>query len=206
MTPDSSGEEADESVEDADAEMAADAPTAENAATDAQEHPATDAQEEVPNPTGEVILAKPPHSALVGLMAEPVSRSIPVRRSTVLMLVGFIGFGTLMYLYPPATKTVTTITTNSPDGIIPGLIPATTTTTHPPTPTTETTVPSTPTTSTTRPFTTSTTSTVGSSASTTTAPSTTTTTTTTTGSSTTTTRVGVSNTSTTTTTSTTTSP
>jgi len=93
--------------------------------------PSSDEVEEPARPTGEVFLAPVPHSALIGLMAEPVSRSIRVRRSTVLMLVAFCGFGTLTLLYPPAARAVTTITTTNPNGIIPGLLPATTTTTHP---------------------------------------------------------------------------
>ena len=124
------------------------------------------ATEEVPRPTGEVVLAEAPHSALVGLMAEPVSRSIPVRRSTVLMLVAFLGFGTLQVLYPPAAKTVTTITTNNPNGFLPGVLPTTTTTTHPaPSTTTTTRPPDTPTTA--GPASTSTTAPTGSSTTTT---------------------------------------
>ena len=41
-----------------------------------------------------------PHSRLVGLMAVPISRSVPIRRSTVLMLVAFLGFGTLLLPLP----------------------------------------------------------------------------------------------------------
>ena len=93
VTPDSSGEEADESVETPTRE--ARPPTAETRRRMPRNTRRRMPKKRSPNPTGEVILAKPPHSALVGLMAEPVSRSIPVRRSTVLMLVGFIGFGTL---------------------------------------------------------------------------------------------------------------
>ncbi len=103
----------------------------------------------MPRPTGEAVLVQPPHSALVGLMAEPLSRSVPVRRSTVLMLVAFLGFGTLTLLYPPAPKPITTITTNNPNGIIPGILGTTTTTTHPVATTTTTTAPPVATTTTT---------------------------------------------------------
>jgi hypothetical protein len=76
-----------------------------------------------------------PHSRLVGLMAVPISRSVPIRRSTALMLVAFLGFGTLGYLYPPKTSTTSGTGTSGStgNGVIPGVfIPATsTTTTHP---------------------------------------------------------------------------
>ena len=85
-----------------------------------------------------------PHSALVGFMSVPVHRRFPVRRSTLLMAVAFLGFGTLCYLYPPgaggtvistpngtfflpngtSVSTTTSTTTTRP--------PATTTTTRPP--------------------------------------------------------------------------
>ena len=147
-----------------------------------------------PRPTGEVAEAKVPHSALAGLMAEPVSRSVPVRRSTVLMVVAFLGFGTLMYLYPPTTKTFTTYTTNNPNGLPTGLVPApasTTTTVPPSTTTTTTTAPSASTTTTTSAVATTTTTTTPAAS-----------TSTTVGSTTTTTRVGTATTSTTTTSST----
>ena len=44
----------------------------------------------------------PKHSALVGYMSVPVNPRFPIRRSTLLMVVLFLGFGTLCYLYPPA--------------------------------------------------------------------------------------------------------
>ncbi|HEX7458988.1 MAG TPA: hypothetical protein VF279_00050, partial [Acidimicrobiales bacterium] len=76
-----------------------------------------------------------PHSRLVGLMAVPISRSVPIRRSTVLMLVAFLGFGTLCYLYPPnSTTTSGTPTTGSggiPGVFVPSSTTTTTTTTHP---------------------------------------------------------------------------
>ena len=108
--------------------------------------PTDEPTEEVPRPTGEVFLAKAPRSALVGLMAAPLSRSVPVRRSTVLMLIGFLGFGTLMALYPPTSKPA--IGTANGQTVIP-LVPATTTTTTRPPATTTTTRPPTTTTSTT---------------------------------------------------------
>ena len=150
--------------------------TSDGRAPDPPADPAGDRTDGSP-PTGEVTLARAPRSALVGMMAEPLARSIPVRRSTVLMVVAFLGFGTLTTLYPPAAKTVTTITTTNPNGILPGLLPGstTTTTTVPPATTTTTTAPSAPTTTTTAP-----------SATTTTGPSPTTTTTRSNGSTTTT--------------------
>lgn len=160
--------------------------------------PTPDDAEGVPHPTGEVFLAQPPHSALVGLMAEPLSRAVPVRRSTVLMLVAFLGLGALTVLYPPAPRTVTTITTNNPNGFIPGLLATTTTTTHPAATTTTTAPPV----STTTQATATTTTTLGGAGSSTTSTSTSrpagSTTTAPTGSSTTTTRVGSTTTSTTT--------
>jgi len=150
-----------------------------------------------PRPTGEVAEAKMPHSALAGLMAEPVSRALPVRRSTVLMLVAFLGFGTLMYLYPPTTKTFTTYTTNNPNGLPAGLVPSATTTTTVPPPTTTTTAPSASTTTST-----TTTSTTSGVSTTTTTSRPAASTSTTVGSTTTTTRVGTATTSTTTATST----
>jgi hypothetical protein len=127
-----------------------------------------------------------PRSRLVGLMAEPVSRAVPLRRSTVLMLVAFIGFGTLSYLFPPSGSTTGSPATSG--GISGTFIPlATPPTTHPATTTTTTSRPggaeattTSTTTTTTRPISTTTTSTsapVGST--TTTAPRGSTTTTTT---------------------------
>jgi len=141
-----------------------------------------DAATEPPSGSTPRVADPVPHSRLVGLMAAPVSRSVPFRRSTVLMLVAFLGFGTLTYLYPPNSSTI-----SSPAGTggIPGtFIPLTTPSPHPTTTTTtsrpggpEATTTST-TTTTTRPTSTSTT--------TTNAPVTTTTTTTSGGSTTTT--------------------
>jgi hypothetical protein len=78
-----------------------------------------------------------PHSRLVGLMAEPVSGSVPFRRSTVLMLVAFLGFGTLSYLYPPNGSSTSP---SGSGGGVPGyFVPSSTTsTTHPATTTTTT--------------------------------------------------------------------
>jgi len=140
-----------------------------------------------------------PHSRLVGLMAVPISRSVPIRRSTALMLVAFLGFGTLGYLYPPKTSTTSGsgTTGSTGNGVIPGVfIPATsttstthpnavTTTTRPVGPTTTTSTTTSSTTTSTRPPTTtsstrpigSTTTTTGAGATNTTQPGSTTTTT-----------------------------
>ena len=123
-----------------------------------------------------------PHSRLVGFMAEPMARWVPFRRSTVLMAVAFLGFGTLCYLYPPNAGSTSTGTTSG-GSVIPGVfVPAsttTTTTTRPPATTTTTRpVGSTSTTTTTRPTTTTTTTRpVGPTTTTTTVPQGTTTTT-----------------------------
>lgn len=47
------------------------------------------------------------HSKLVGYMSVPVHRLLPIRRSTLLMIVAFIGFGILLHLYPPQSTTAT---------------------------------------------------------------------------------------------------
>jgi len=117
-----------------------------------------------------------PHSRLVGLMAVPISRSVPIRRSTVLMLIAFLGFGTLCYLYPPNNSTTSGTSTNGTGGIPGVFVPsATTTTTHPSATTTTThvggpTTTSTSSTSTSRPTTTTTTTTPQVGSTTTTAP------------------------------------
>lgn len=125
-----------------------------------------------------------PHSRLVGFMAEPLARKLPLRRSTVLMLVAFLGFGALTWIYPPDGAAPSGTSTTS--GGVPGIfVPTPTTTTRP---VTTTTLPAT-TSTTGAPGTTSTTSTTtttsgptGSSTTTTsTAGRTTTTTTTTVG-------------------------
>jgi len=105
------------------------------------------------------------HSALVGFMSVPVHRRVPIRRSTLLMAVAFVGLGALLYLNP--AQSTATVTVRGPDGSvyqIPGAVltspattttstsapPATTTTTRGPAPTTTTgtvvtsTVPTTP--------------------------------------------------------------
>ena len=89
-----------------------------------------------PDPPGEK------HSALVGYMSVPVHRLLPIRRSTLLMVILFLGFGTLCYLYPPAsTATVITCksdgTCTTSTGTFSG-VPATTTTTTSPSPTSTT--------------------------------------------------------------------
>jgi hypothetical protein len=67
-----------------------------------------------PPTTGSTPVVEPvPRSKLVGFMAVPITRAVPVRRSTVLMLVAFLGFGTLTYLYPPDGTASSTTTTSS---------------------------------------------------------------------------------------------
>ena len=133
-----------------------------------------------------------PHSRLVGFMAEPLARTVPFRRSTVLMLVAFLGFGALTWIYPPTGPTPSGATSTTSGGV-PGIfVPTPTTTTTRP-PATTTTQPG-PTTTTGTPGTTSTTTT------TTTGPGSSTTTTSGVGRATTTTTTGGASTSTTTTT------
>ena len=115
-----------------------------------------------------------PHSRLVGLMALPISPSVPVRRSTVLMVVAFLGFGTLMAFYPPAAKTVNNGNSTGYPGV--PIIATTTTTTTTPRPTTTTTTTPPTSTTATRPTTTTTRPGGGTSTTTTTRGSTTTTT------------------------------
>ena len=92
------------------------------------------------------------HSALVGFMSVPVHRRFPVRRSTLIMVVAFIGFGTLLYLYPASsTSTGAVVHTNNGTFFVPGATPVTpsttsTTTTRPATTTTTTRAPTTTTT------------------------------------------------------------
>jgi cytoskeletal protein RodZ len=74
------------------------------------------------------------HSPLVGFMSVPVHRRLPIRRSTLLMAVAFVGFGTLLYFNPPdstPTSTGQVVHTSSGDFLVPGAIrlPTTTTTT-----------------------------------------------------------------------------
>ncbi len=88
------------------------------------------------------------HSVLVGSMSVRVHDRIPVRRSTLVMVVAFLGFGVLLYLYPAQSTTTgpgTVVHTQNGDYFIPGatrVAPSTTTTTGPST----TTAPSTTTT------------------------------------------------------------
>ncbi len=84
------------------------------------------------------------HSKLVGYMSVPVHRLLPIRRSTLLLVILFLGFGTLCYLYPPAsTATVITCrsdgTCTASTGTISGVPDTTSTTTTPSTTTTTTT-------------------------------------------------------------------
>lgn len=91
------------------------------------------------------------HSPLVGFMSVPVHRRVPIRRSTLLMAVAFVGLGVLLYFNP--AQTTATVTVRGSDGSvyqIPGAVltsPATTTTTTttvPPTTTTTTRGPAVP--------------------------------------------------------------
>jgi hypothetical protein len=104
--------------------------------------PGYSAPEPAPSPPD---TADEKHSALVGYMSVPVHRLLPIRRSTLLMVVLFLGFGTLCYLYPPAsTATIITCkdgTCTTSTGTFSGVPPTTTTTT-----TTTTTMPPTTTT------------------------------------------------------------
>ena len=85
------------------------------------------------------------HSALVGFMSVPVHKRLPIRRSTLLMVVAFVGFGTLWYLYPPASSAAA-----SGGGgkgsvcLAPGLCRGSTNVTPAPPPTTTTTTTTTP--------------------------------------------------------------
>jgi hypothetical protein len=110
-------------------------------------------------------------SALVGFMSVPVHRRFPVRRSTLLMAVAFLGFGTLLYFNPPEASTGGAVL-DTPSGsyFVPGATKTTspTTTTLPTTTTiTRPAAASTTTTTTTRPPTTTTTQPVAGSSSTT---------------------------------------
>jgi hypothetical protein len=92
------------------------------------------------------------HSAVVGFMSVPVHPRLPIRRSTLLMVVAFVGLGTLLYFYPPqSTATGAVVHTPNGDYFVPGATQVnsstTTTTTVPPTTTTTTTGPVTTTTS-----------------------------------------------------------
>ncbi len=106
------------------------------------------------------------HSALVGFMSVPVHPRFPIRRSTLLLVLAFLGFATLLYFNPPASTSTVVLHTPSGDYEIPGAtkLPAsaattTTTTTRPPTPSTTTTTTTTtyPSATTTYPSTTTTT-------------------------------------------------
>jgi hypothetical protein len=79
-------------------------------------------------------------SALVGYMSVPVHRRFPIRRSTLLMAVAFLGFGTLLYFNPPQSTSGAVVSTPNGDYYVPGAtkIDDTTTTTRPTTTTTPT--------------------------------------------------------------------
>ncbi|HEV3132411.1 MAG TPA: hypothetical protein VGY51_10655 [Acidimicrobiales bacterium] len=81
------------------------------------------------------------HSALVGFMSVPVHPRLPIRRSTLLMVVAFVGFGTLWYLYPPASSGAASGGGRGSVCLAPGLCRGSTTVTPAPTPTTTTTSP-----------------------------------------------------------------
>ncbi len=90
------------------------------------------------------------HSALVGFMSVPVSRRLPIRRSTFLMVVAFAGFATLLYFNPPVNDSIKGGAVVN-GYYVPGAVPVsttTTTTTVPPTTTTTTSISTTTTSST----------------------------------------------------------
>ena len=90
------------------------------------------------------------HSALVGFMSVPMSRRFPIRRSTFVMAVAFVGLATLLYFYPPqSTSSGVVLHTPQGDVFVPNATPvstSTTTTTVPPATTTTTTAVRSPTT------------------------------------------------------------
>ena len=83
------------------------------------------------------------HSALVGFMSVPVHRRFPIRRSTLVLVVAFLGLGTVLYFNPPESDTVGKGAVVG-GYFVPNAVPVSTTTTTPPT----TTVPPTTTTTT----------------------------------------------------------
>lgn len=103
------------------------------------------------------------HSALVGFMSVPMSRRFPLRRSTFVMAVAFVGLATLLYFYPPqSTSSGVVLHTPQGDVFVPNATPVnttTTTTTAPPATTTTTVVPAPTTTFRTSPSTSTSTST-----------------------------------------------
>jgi hypothetical protein len=110
------------------------------------------------------------HSALVGFMSVPVSRRLPIRRSTFLMVVAFAGFATLLYFNPPVNDSIKGGAVVN-GYYVPGAVPvSTTTTTTTVPPTTTTTVPPSSTTTTVPSRSTTTTSTSPSTSTTTTVP------------------------------------
>jgi hypothetical protein len=87
-------------------------------------------------------------SRFAGFMSMPVSRRFPLRRSTVLMAAAFVGFGVLLYYFPPQTTPSFgrhTAANGQQYDVVP--VPSTTTTTVTPpykvTPVTSSTVPTT---------------------------------------------------------------
>jgi hypothetical protein len=83
------------------------------------------------------------HRALVGFMSVPVHRRFPIRRSTLVLVVAFLGLGTLLYFNPPQAD-ATGKGAVVGGYFVPGAVAVSTTTTPPPT--TTTTVPPTTTT------------------------------------------------------------
>ena len=81
------------------------------------------------------------HSALVGFMSVPVSRRLPIRRSTLLMLVAFIGLATVLYFNPPqSTDSGSGVVIHTPQGdvFVPNATSVSTTSTTTPASTTTT--------------------------------------------------------------------
>jgi hypothetical protein len=81
------------------------------------------------------------YSGMVGFMSVPVHPRLPIRRSTLLMVVAFLGLGTLLYFNPPqSTATGVVVHTSNGDFFLPGAtrVDTSTTTTVPPTTTTTT--------------------------------------------------------------------
>jgi hypothetical protein len=85
------------------------------------------------------------HSALVGFMSVPVGRRFPLRRSTLVLVVAFLGLGTVLYFNPPQSDTVGKGAVVN-GYYVPGAVPVSTTTTTTTSPPPATTVPPTSTT------------------------------------------------------------
>jgi len=72
------------------------------------------------------------HSALVGFMSVPVHRRFPIRRSTLVLVVAFLGLGTVLYFNPPESD-ATAKGAVVGGYFVPGAVAVSTTTTPPPT-------------------------------------------------------------------------